>query len=184
MSPSSLFMQTNSMLDDWGTKLSDSKNEFSLRTFSVMNKTDGSGGEEGVPVTKLTTSRLVNGSSCGGIDMVIKDLDLKPKVDAMMRDFLDPSRWKELSKEMSNKILPCGDGSSWKTFKPIRYHIVPFEELNGVPIALMARSGVISKSMDRIRVSHDDTSLINLESRKSPIAELFDVDSGRISIHH
>ncbi|GJX65873.1 hypothetical protein Tco_0300216 [Tanacetum coccineum] len=30
----------------------------------------------------------VNGSSCDGIDMVIKDLDLEPKVDAMMRDFL------------------------------------------------------------------------------------------------
>ncbi|GKB63344.1 hypothetical protein Tco_0919530 [Tanacetum coccineum] len=29
-----------------------------------------------------------------------------------------------------------------------------------------------------------DTSLIHLESRKSPTAELFDDDSGRISIHH
>ncbi|GKA28968.1 hypothetical protein Tco_0715213 [Tanacetum coccineum] len=68
---------------------------------------------------KLATGRLVNGSSCDGIDMVIKDLDLDLKVDAMMRDFLDPSRWKELSKETSSKILPCGDGSCWKTFKPI-----------------------------------------------------------------
>nr|GEW19493.1 hypothetical protein [Tanacetum cinerariifolium] len=31
---------------------------------------------------------------------------------------------------------------------------------------------------------HVDTSLIHLESRKSPTAELLDVDSGRISIHH
>ncbi|GJQ99581.1 putative ribonuclease H-like domain-containing protein [Tanacetum coccineum] len=31
---------------------------------------------------------------------------------------------------------------------------------------------------------HVDTSLIRLESRKSPTAELFDDDSGRISIHH
>nr|GEX38333.1 putative cytokinin riboside 5'-monophosphate phosphoribohydrolase LOGL2 [Tanacetum cinerariifolium] len=31
---------------------------------------------------------------------------------------------------------------------------------------------------------HVDTSLIHLEPRKSPTAELFDVDSGRISIHH
>ncbi|GJT64899.1 reverse transcriptase [Tanacetum coccineum] len=31
---------------------------------------------------------------------------------------------------------------------------------------------------------HVDISLIHLESRKSPTAELFDVDSGRISIHH
>ncbi|GKG04896.1 hypothetical protein Tco_0315283, partial [Tanacetum coccineum] len=45
------------------------------------------------------------------INMVIKDLDSGPKIDAMMRDFLDPSRWKELSKEMSSKILPSGDGS-------------------------------------------------------------------------
>ncbi|GJW64899.1 ribonuclease H-like domain-containing protein [Tanacetum coccineum] len=60
---------------------------------------------------KLTTSRLINGLSCGEIDMVIKYLDLEPKIDAMMRDFLDPFWWKELSKEMSSKILPCGDGS-------------------------------------------------------------------------
>nr|GEY39383.1 hypothetical protein [Tanacetum cinerariifolium] len=31
---------------------------------------------------------------------------------------------------------------------------------------------------------HVDTSLIHIESRKTPTAELFDVDSGRISIHH
>nr|GEW97362.1 hypothetical protein [Tanacetum cinerariifolium] len=61
-----------------------------------------------VSVTKLTTGRLVNGSSCSGIDMVIKDLDLEPKVDAMMREFLEPSQWNELSKETSSKILPCG----------------------------------------------------------------------------
>nr|GFB54808.1 hypothetical protein [Tanacetum cinerariifolium] len=41
----------------------------------------------------------------------------EPKVDAMMRDFLDPSWWKESSKETSSKILPCGDGSGWKMFK-------------------------------------------------------------------
>nr|GFB95388.1 hypothetical protein [Tanacetum cinerariifolium] len=29
-----------------------------------------------------------------------------------------------------------------------------------------------------------DTSLIHIESRKPPTAKLFDVDSGRISIHH
>nr|GEY88529.1 hypothetical protein [Tanacetum cinerariifolium] len=36
------------MLDDLGTKPSDSKNELNLRTFSVMNETDGSGGMEGL----------------------------------------------------------------------------------------------------------------------------------------
>nr|GEV88771.1 hypothetical protein [Tanacetum cinerariifolium] len=56
-------------------------------------------------VTKLTTGRLVNGSSYKGSDMVIKYLDLEPKIDAMTRDFLDPYWWKELSKETSSKIL-------------------------------------------------------------------------------
>ncbi|GJV62965.1 hypothetical protein Tco_1473793 [Tanacetum coccineum] len=88
-------------------------------------------------------------------DMIIKILDLKPTIDAMMRDFLEvlrsfpverierflcievtklttegrlrpryslrsycSSRWKELSKELGSKILPCGDGSCWKAFKP------------------------------------------------------------------
>nr|GEZ51967.1 zinc finger, CCHC-type [Tanacetum cinerariifolium] len=43
----------------------------------------------GVLVMKLTISRLIDGSPCGGIDMVIKDLDLEPKIDATMRDFLN-----------------------------------------------------------------------------------------------
>nr|GEZ08649.1 hypothetical protein [Tanacetum cinerariifolium] len=47
-SPSYPFVQTNSVLDDWGNKPSDSKNELSLRTFSMTNETDGSGGEEGL----------------------------------------------------------------------------------------------------------------------------------------
>ncbi|GKF61219.1 hypothetical protein Tco_0181273, partial [Tanacetum coccineum] len=33
--------------------------------------------------------------------------------------FCGPSQWKELSKETSSKILLRGDGSCWKTFKPI-----------------------------------------------------------------
>nr|GEV50686.1 reverse transcriptase domain-containing protein [Tanacetum cinerariifolium] len=40
---------------------------------------------------------------------------------------------------------------------------------------------IIEMSQSR---QHIDTSLIHLESSKSPTAELFDVDSGRISIHH
>ncbi|GJS85089.1 hypothetical protein Tco_0751630 [Tanacetum coccineum] len=35
-----------------------------------------------------------------------------------------------------------------------RYHIFPFEELNGVPVAFVAGSGVVSKSADRISVFH------------------------------
>nr|GEU98999.1 reverse transcriptase domain-containing protein [Tanacetum cinerariifolium] len=41
-------MQTSLVLEDWGTSPSDSKNELSLRTFSVMNEIDGSGGTEGL----------------------------------------------------------------------------------------------------------------------------------------
>ncbi|GKE57335.1 hypothetical protein Tco_1496520 [Tanacetum coccineum] len=44
-------------------------------------------------------------------DMIIKKLNLKPTIDAIMRDVLYPSRWKELSKETSSKILLCGDRS-------------------------------------------------------------------------
>ncbi|GKE59419.1 hypothetical protein Tco_1498604, partial [Tanacetum coccineum] len=85
----------------------------------------------------------------------------------IVAEFCGPSRRKELSKETSSKILPCGDRSCWKTFKPTagaffpylhhhgqRYHIVPFGEFNGVPVALVARFGVISESTERIRVSH------------------------------
>nr|GEU53761.1 reverse transcriptase domain-containing protein [Tanacetum cinerariifolium] len=73
--------------------------------------------EANVLVTKLTTGRLVNGSSCDGIDMVVKNFDLEPK--DIIAEFYGPSQWKELSKEMSSKILPYGDGSCWKMFKPI-----------------------------------------------------------------
>nr|GEZ03821.1 hypothetical protein [Tanacetum cinerariifolium] len=48
--------------------------------------------------------------------MIIENLNLKPTIDAMMKDSLEQ---KELSKELSSKILPCGDGSCWKMFKPI-----------------------------------------------------------------
>ncbi|GJX43404.1 retrovirus-related pol polyprotein from transposon 17.6 [Tanacetum coccineum] len=37
----------------------------------------------------------------------------------IIAEFCGPSRWKELSKETSSKILPCGDGSCWNTFKPV-----------------------------------------------------------------
>nr|GEV63591.1 hypothetical protein [Tanacetum cinerariifolium] len=61
-------------------------------------------------LNEFTTGRLVNGSSCDGIDMVIKDLDLEPK--DIIAEFCGSSRWNELKKETSSKILPCGDGSS------------------------------------------------------------------------
>nr|GEW47272.1 hypothetical protein [Tanacetum cinerariifolium] len=214
-SPSSSLVQMSLTLGDGGTNLSDSKNELNLRTFSVRNDFDGSGGVEelewlsglslysssfslvlssreslcslgwimmalielfklgqssvlrchefgnqffyilliveilwtvvrgavvseqdvlqssfeldfraqldgrffGVEVMKLTTDRLVNGSSYDGLDMVIKNLDLEPK--DIIAKFYGPSWWKELSKELGSKILTCGDGFCWKAFKPI-----------------------------------------------------------------
>ncbi|GJX88047.1 hypothetical protein Tco_0340061 [Tanacetum coccineum] len=48
----------------------------------------------GVSVTKLTTGRLVNGSSCDGIDMVIKNLDLELKLllKHLLHDVVKQSR--------------------------------------------------------------------------------------------
>nr|GEV10630.1 hypothetical protein [Tanacetum cinerariifolium] len=43
----------------------------------------------GVSVMNLAIGRLIDGSSCDEIDMVIKDLEVEPKVDAMMREFLE-----------------------------------------------------------------------------------------------
>ncbi|GKE11326.1 hypothetical protein Tco_1414877 [Tanacetum coccineum] len=65
MSLSSLFMQTNSTSDDWGTKPSDSKNELTWRTFPVMNETDGSGGEEGLVLMFSWLSVSSHSSSVG-----------------------------------------------------------------------------------------------------------------------
>ncbi|GKA73350.1 hypothetical protein Tco_0779652 [Tanacetum coccineum] len=84
-------------------------------------------GDRIVMVMKLTTGRLVNGSSCDGIDMVLKKSRLGAKglchdeglFGDIIAEFCGPSRWKELSKESGSKILPCGDGSCWKVFKPI-----------------------------------------------------------------
>nr|GEX21131.1 zinc finger BED domain-containing protein RICESLEEPER 2-like [Tanacetum cinerariifolium] len=74
--------------------------------------------------SKLAIGRLVNGSSCDGINMVIKYLDLEPK--DIVVEFCSPSQWKELSKETSSKILSYGDGSFWKM------------ELDAIPVALVA----------------------------------------------
>nr|GEV54589.1 3-dehydrosphinganine reductase TSC10A-like [Tanacetum cinerariifolium] len=62
-------------------------------------------------VYKPATGRMINGAPCGLFGMVIKNLDLEPKIDAMMRDFLNSSQWKKLSKETGSKILPSGDRS-------------------------------------------------------------------------
>ncbi|GKD42389.1 hypothetical protein Tco_1267034, partial [Tanacetum coccineum] len=81
------------------------------------------------------------------IDMVIKYLDLEPKIDDMMRNVL-----------VVFAVLSCGKrieyGNEVDGVGSQRHHIVPIMELNGVSIAFVARSGVISKSTDRIFVSH------------------------------
>ncbi|GKB00212.1 hypothetical protein Tco_0828205 [Tanacetum coccineum] len=40
-------------------------------------------------IKKSTTGRMVGGLSCHAIDMVIENLDLEPKVKAMVRDVLE-----------------------------------------------------------------------------------------------
>ncbi|GKD49018.1 hypothetical protein Tco_1277994, partial [Tanacetum coccineum] len=69
-----------------------------------------------VEATKLTTGRLVNGSSCDGIDKILHDV---VGTSDIIAEFCGPCWWKELSKESGSKILPCGDRSCWKAFKPI-----------------------------------------------------------------
>ncbi|GKA73268.1 zinc finger, CCHC-type containing protein [Tanacetum coccineum] len=137
---------------------------------------------------------MIDDMPCSGIDMVIKDLDLEPKINAMTRDFLEQvletspcfekrftmillehqdvisefgssSRWEKLSKETGSEILPSGDGSRGlesvectsvlhqpDDIGSQRHHIVPFGELNGVSIALVAWSGIISESAGKMKV--------------------------------
>ncbi|GKD04245.1 hypothetical protein Tco_1179219, partial [Tanacetum coccineum] len=135
--------------------------------------------------SSFATSRLIDGSPCGEIDMVIQDLDLEPKIGAMMRDFLklvlktspcfkerftlmllehqdaiskfcSPSWWKELSKEMSSKILQDVGLDPRTKIRGKSIHFAPtgwcriteaphfpIGELNGVSIALVAGSWLI-----------------------------------------
>ncbi|GKE00515.1 hypothetical protein Tco_1388498 [Tanacetum coccineum] len=73
-----------------------------------------------VLIAKLAIGGSVNLTLKMERDMIVENLNLKPKIDAMMRDFLkSPSRWKELSKKTSSDILPSRDGSCGKTFKPV-----------------------------------------------------------------
>nr|GFC18955.1 hypothetical protein [Tanacetum cinerariifolium] len=66
-----------------------------------------------VLVVKLAADDTINLTFKVKRDMITENLDLEPKIDAMMRTF-----WK-MCKETSSKILPSGDGSCRKTFKPI-----------------------------------------------------------------
>nr|GEX34818.1 hypothetical protein [Tanacetum cinerariifolium] len=102
----------------------------------------------GVLIADFATGDAVNLALKVKRDMIVENLDLDPKINVMMRDFLkqvlktspcfgekftlmllehkdvisefrSPSRWKELTNETGSKILPSGDGSCRKTFKPI-----------------------------------------------------------------
>ncbi|GJU95067.1 hypothetical protein Tco_1319823 [Tanacetum coccineum] len=55
----------------------------------------------GVLLKEFSASGAVNFTLKMERDMIIENLDLEPKIDAMMRDFLDPSRWKRI--EQGNK---------------------------------------------------------------------------------
>ncbi|GKA85020.1 hypothetical protein Tco_0806674 [Tanacetum coccineum] len=83
----------------------------------------------GLKVTKLTTGRLVNGSSCDGIDMVIKKLDLEPKVYAMMRDFLSKSFVKRV---MLNKDSPDVVGTSRYQYDFCVFSVEDFSKESGM----------------------------------------------------
>ncbi|GJR89633.1 hypothetical protein Tco_0213644 [Tanacetum coccineum] len=67
-------------------------------------------------------------------------------------------------------------GNEWRvlslfaTSRLKRHHIVPFGELNGVPVALAAKFGVISKSTDRIFVSYGGLAVLVFLSGDDPIA--------------
>ncbi|GJS70290.1 hypothetical protein Tco_0703131 [Tanacetum coccineum] len=152
---SSSLVQTSSALGDEGTNPSDSKSGFNLRTFLVMNAIDGSGGMEeskwfsrlflvlhhvscGFVVTGIT---LLLGMDRDGVDRTVsprlffsglKVYQLPPaSSDINCQEFYGPSWWKELSKESGSKILPCGDGSCWKAFKPIA-SLIPKGKLKSV----------------------------------------------------
>ncbi|GJV61951.1 hypothetical protein Tco_1468051 [Tanacetum coccineum] len=65
-------------------------------------------------IMKLATSSMVNFILKRVRDMIIENLDLELKIDAMMRGFLEfssSSWWEKLSKETGSEILLRGDGS-------------------------------------------------------------------------
>nr|GEX89203.1 reverse transcriptase domain-containing protein [Tanacetum cinerariifolium] len=65
-------------------------------------------------------------------------------------EILEMLVWILGSKSMERAFIlhqPDGVGSK-------KYHVVPYGEFDGIPVVFVARFGVISKSMDRILVSH------------------------------
>ncbi|GKE77687.1 hypothetical protein Tco_1543807, partial [Tanacetum coccineum] len=59
----------------------------------------------------------------------------------------------EIIKKGNERVLSLFSPSSSNGVGLKRYHIVPYGELNGIPVALVARFGVISMDTNRIHVS-------------------------------
>ncbi|GJW39433.1 hypothetical protein Tco_0065278 [Tanacetum coccineum] len=90
----------------------------------------------GILIAEFAADGVVNLALKMKGDMIIENLDLKPTIDAMMRNVLEalrsfPMERIEQGIRMSIRFQPDGVGSK-------RYHVVPFEELDGIPIALVA----------------------------------------------
>nr|GEZ49554.1 hypothetical protein [Tanacetum cinerariifolium] len=90
------------------------------------------------------------------------------------------------------KKLPEKLGDPEKFLIPCKFNFRR-TSLTGFPAQSVRSSNVIALGLPYLLVlitetsqsrQQVDTSLIHLESRKPPTVELFDVDSGRISIHH
>nr|GEZ45638.1 hypothetical protein [Tanacetum cinerariifolium] len=98
---------------------------------------------ESIPLTScfLVTGRLVNGSSRDGIDMVKEDLDLEPKIDARMRDFLDDKLHDKNAKESWALLedLALYDNERWNDprdfAKPVKAISLP-RDVPVVPMTL------------------------------------------------
>ncbi|GKB06878.1 hypothetical protein Tco_0835111 [Tanacetum coccineum] len=81
----------------------------------------------GILITEFAAGGTVNLALKMKGDMIIKKFGFeandqchnKELFGDIIAESCSPSRWKELSKESGSKILPCGDGSCLKAFKPI-----------------------------------------------------------------
>ncbi|GJU39937.1 hypothetical protein Tco_1192894 [Tanacetum coccineum] len=76
----------------------------------------------GILIAEFAVGGVVNLAFMMKGDMIIKKLDLKPTIDAMMRDFLDHSWWKELSKETSSKCDNCALSRLFGRFCQVAEH--------------------------------------------------------------
>nr|GEV36564.1 hypothetical protein [Tanacetum cinerariifolium] len=103
-------------------------------------------------------------------DFIVVDYDVYPRVPLILgRPFL---RTAHALVDVYGEEL---------TLKVERLKADNMVRVNRIVIIFLIESSIHILDQNRYPV---DTSLIHLESRNSPTTELFDVDSGRISIHH